>query len=53
MKLTYPPHVLAASAAVLVALAAVMPVRADYSTTVKSFNPVAYWQLNEAHVRKR
>jgi len=30
-----------------VALCAVLTARADYSSTVQSFNPVAYWHLNE------
>ncbi|HOB99691.1 MAG TPA: autotransporter-associated beta strand repeat-containing protein [Verrucomicrobiota bacterium] len=31
----------------LMALAAVLPARADYSNTVASLNPVGYWRLNE------
>jgi hypothetical protein len=37
---------MAVSAAALLALTAVSSVAADYPTTVSSFNPVAYWQLN-------
>jgi hypothetical protein len=47
MKPTLLRTFLAASALVLLALAAVLPARADYSNTVASFNPVAYWRLNE------
>jgi hypothetical protein len=31
----------------LLALAALLPAQADYSNTVMSLNPVAYWRLNE------
>jgi len=36
-----------AAAAGLLALAAILPAQADYSNTVASLNPVAYWRLNE------
>ena len=32
---------------ILIALAAMLPARADYSNTVASLNPVGYWRLNE------
>ena len=35
------------AAAALLALCAGLPARADYSNTVMSFNPVAYWRLSE------
>ena len=38
---------LAASATGLLALATVLPAQADYSSTVLSYNPAAYWRLNE------
>jgi hypothetical protein len=38
---------LAASATGLLALAAVLPARADYSNTVMSLNPLGYWRLND------
>jgi hypothetical protein len=38
---------LAASATGLLALASVLPAQADYSSTVLSYNPAAYWRLNE------
>ncbi len=38
---------LAASATGLLALAAVLPARADYSNTVMALHPVGYWRLNE------
>ena len=42
------PHVQSLLAAAgLLALAAVRPAQADYSNTVMSLNPVAYWRLNE------
>jgi len=31
----------------LMALAATLPARADYPSTVASLNPVGYWRLNE------
>jgi autotransporter-associated beta strand protein len=36
-----------AAAAGLLALAAILPAQADYSNTVMSLNPAAYWRLNE------
>src|ERR1035441_2063640 len=42
-----PGNRLAVSCAALVALAAVSSVAADYPTTVQSYHPVGYWQLNE------
>ena len=47
MKTSLPKFLLAASATGLLALAAVLPAQADYSNTVMSLNPVAYWRLNE------
>ncbi|MCX6929717.1 MAG: LamG domain-containing protein, partial [Verrucomicrobia bacterium] len=49
MKIRVQVHrsLLAASATALLALAAVLPAQADYSNTVASLNPVAYWRLNE------
>ena len=49
MKIKVQVHrsLLAASATALLALAAVLPAQADYSNTVASLNPVAYWRLNE------
>ena len=45
------PHagqfLLQAAAAGLLALAAILPARADYSNTVMSLHPLGYWQLNE------
>jgi len=38
---------LAASATGLLALATVLPARADYPSTVLFYNPAAYWRLNE------
>jgi hypothetical protein len=38
---------LVASATGLLALAAILPAQADYSSTVASLNPVGYWRLNE------
>jgi hypothetical protein len=38
---------LAASATGLLALATVLPARADYPSTVLSYHPAAYWRLNE------
>ena len=46
-RVQVPHSLLVASATALLALAAVLPVQADYSNTVMSLNPVAYWQLNE------
>ena len=37
----------AVSATGLLALVIVLPARADYSSTVLSYNPAAYWRLNE------
>ncbi|MCX6923018.1 MAG: hypothetical protein NT154_07395, partial [Verrucomicrobia bacterium] len=31
----------------LLALVVVLPARADYSSTVMSFNPLGYWRLND------
>ena len=39
---------LQAAAAGMLALAAILPAQADYSTTVMSLNPVGYWRLNES-----
>ena len=47
MKVLLPNRLLTALATALWALAAVLPARADYSNTVMSLNPVAYWRLNE------
>jgi hypothetical protein len=47
MKVLLPNRLLAASATGLLALAAVLPARADYSNTVMSLHPLGYWQLNE------
>src|ERR1051326_9268669 len=44
-NLVNPPRRVAATA--LLALCAGWPARADYSNTVMSFNPVAYWRLSE------
>jgi hypothetical protein len=38
---------LAASATGLMALATVLPAQADYPSAVLSYNPAAYWRLNE------
>ena len=38
---------LAVSATALLALTTVLPARADYSNTVMSLNPIAYYRLNE------
>jgi len=47
MKPTLLRTFLAASALVLLTLAAVLPARADYSNTVMSLSPVGYWRLSE------
>ena len=47
MKTILPKPLLAASASVLLALAAVPSAQADYPGTVMSLNPVGYWRLNE------
>lgn len=38
----------AVSATGLLALVIVLPARADYSSTVLSYNPAAYWRLNDS-----
>ena len=47
MKTTCRNSVLLSSAAVLVALSTGRIAAADYPTTIQSFNPVAYYRLNE------
>src|SRR5512136_1728459 len=47
-KKMLPKSLLAVSATGLLALAAVLPARADYSNTVMSLGPVGYWRLNDA-----
>jgi hypothetical protein len=49
MKLKYPPFRtrLALATTGLLALATVPPAEADYSSTVLSYQPAAYWRLNE------
>jgi hypothetical protein len=46
-KLNRFPKRIAVSAAALLALTALSAVAADYPTTVQSYHPVGYWQLNE------
>lgn len=50
MKLNPSHFLLAIAATALLALTAVLPARADYSNTVMSLKPVAYWRLNESAV---
>jgi hypothetical protein len=38
-----------ASATALVAIATLMPAKADYASTVQSFSPLGYWRLNETN----
>jgi hypothetical protein len=47
MKPPLAKSLLVSSGTILLALTAVLPARADYSSTVSSFNPAAYWRLNE------
>ena len=47
MKLPYTKSLLVSSGTMLLALTALLPARADYSNTVMSLHPVAYWRLNE------
>jgi hypothetical protein len=47
VKPTQAKSLLVSSGTILLALTALLPARADYSSTVESFNPAAYWRLNE------
>ncbi len=47
MKLNPTQPLLAALVTGMLALAAMLPARADYSNAVMSLNPVGYWRLNE------
>lgn len=47
MKLPRVKSLLVSAGTILIALAALMPAHADYSTTVAALNPVGYWRLNE------
>jgi hypothetical protein len=47
MKLPRVKFLLVSVGTILMALAAILPARADYSNTVTSLNPVGYWRLNE------
>ena len=46
MKLPYTKSLLVSFGTMLLALTALLPARADYSNTVMSLHPVAYWRLN-------
>ena len=47
MKPLLVKFLLVSSITILLALTAVLPARANYSNTVMSLHPVAYWRLNE------
>ena len=47
MKSTFVKSLLVSSSTILLVLTAVLPARADYSNTVMSLHPIAYWRLNE------
>jgi hypothetical protein len=47
MKIILPKSMLAALATGLLALAAVLPARADYSNTITSLGALGYWPLND------
>ncbi len=47
MKLPRVKSLLVSAGTILMALAAILPAQADYSTTVAALNPVGYWRLNE------
>jgi hypothetical protein len=47
MKVRLLKSLFVSSGTILLALTAVLPARADYSSTVQSFNPIMYYHLNE------